>query len=476
MNKNFILGLVFLTLSLSMVQGYVFEFDNNHQLEYDYFMDVGETNRIWFHNNYTNESTIEMTFNATSYPMNWDLATESFYIDVVSSVEDDVSFNVFEFQTNTTHEFPTSSADLEEDFIISNTTSVLSFRYNVTGHDVKTEGHLTCATLKKHNLNRNVVFMVGVDYNNGSGIIWSESNEVTIDDTSYQNYCEVVDVDILNDSFTYYFGLKCKADCTSSKPLYLGVDTNGTRIYDSYYFHNESENGANYTTGNFLISTFEDVEDVLLGNVPGTMRFRIPFWYTFEMWYSNGTGTEPQQYLNDFNYVYVNFRNETFNSVPSTQAVNKFFDKTLGWLPGLDAIYGSSLDTELVMWGDHADGSGSIKLYEAGYYDINLLTHATLGSTWGEEFYKPQQGKIELDNQITYLNITSETNSTILIFADKWEFDKVSVVVNIFKTLIITFAIIVMLGMLTFLPGGSKLVGLAVPIIVALLFKIFGWI
>jgi len=230
---------------------------------------------------------------------------------------------------------------------------------------------------------------------------------------------------------------------------------------------------------NFTVKFTSDIYNCL--NESYEIKFRVPFYLDVKLFETtnNDSSREPQAYTNDFHYVYLELVNVTTGaSVPSDNDVNRFFRSIYSWMPGIDFLYPpDEFDYDIVFWGQYTDGTSRIKVYEEGVYDVNLLTFKIdTGYLWPYEFVKPQFTEIKLDSKVARYNMTTEDSHTIKILVDEWEFNKVDLIINIVKTIVTVLIVLIGLGLLTFLPGGAKLIGAIVPALLLIIAKYMGWL
>jgi len=368
----------------------------------------------------------------------------------------------------------------------------------------------------------NITLINGMNYTLGSNLLDNQSSlSVNYSDYTVGIYtlliesCENETVDKLCGNSTFDIivspfncGLTTGASILEVVPYYVGVDDNGllrvSLVNSSGIYLNDSEVNASIRLDNasyqsmtynatalewYSTLTSSEEEDInvtvffhsdLYACVQETyeLKFREPFYLTIELYELNSSSRDSEQYVNDFHYIYLQKIETDTSSIPTTNQINEFFSSAYSWMPGIDNLYSSdNFDYDVVFWGKYSSGSALIKMYEAGNYDINLLTFKIdNGDNWEYEFFKPQYGDIVLDSTVTTYNLTLESNHTAKILADRWEFDKVSVFVNIAKTILIIIVAVIGLSMMALLPGGAKVIGAVVPVILLALFKYLGWI
>lgn len=293
----------------------------------------------------------------------------------------------------------------------------------------------------------------------------------------------------------YYVGVdeyaKLRISVTNLNGTYLNdsvgqvqITLNESTWYNMTYNSTDKEWVASLTSTieedvNFTVKFTSSIYNCL--NETYDIKFREPFYVDIELYElsKNDSSREPQQYTNDFHYVYMELINvSTGETVPSDSDVNRFFRNIYSWMPGIDIMYpADEFDYDIVFWGKYTDGTARVKMYEEGVYDINLLTFTIDNSAvWSYEFIKPQFSEIKLDSNVARYNMTTEESHTIKVLADKWEFDKIGVMVNIFKTILTVVIIIIGISLVALLPGGAKIIGIALPGLFLILVKYMGWL
>jgi len=309
-------------------------------------------------------------------------------------------------------------------------------------------------------------------YIDGIGGDLNESAEITS--------CGSINDTVINENIPYYVGLN-----EYGKLEVAGVN-DGTYLNDSVVLFQVTFNESTWYNMSFdnttnewfayLSSSIEEDQTALVRmtsslynciNESYLIKFREPYFLTVKLYDSNTTVSNPQPYVNDFNYVYLESHNSTtYMSVPSTNDVSNLMNNFYSFVPGIETLYPSTVDTTLVHWGKYTDGYAVIKLYDLGEYDLYLMSHSISGLNWNYEFFKPQQAEIKVDSRVEkQINITTKGNFTASVYISKFESDKMGYMMNIGYIIVVIIILLMGLGMLMYLPGMSKIVA---PVAVAL--------
>ena len=212
-----------------------------------------------------------------------------------------------------------------------------------------------------------------------------------------------------------------------------------------------------------------------------TMKWRIPFYIDLYLWKKNGNDTTTIPYKNEFAYIYLKNWNTSFtNEIKDIS----YLDEMFSWVP----LYGSIGSTKLpqvinydeVFWAPYSNGKAKIKLYESGNYSMYILTQDIVSNiTWSYEFIRPQTGyenyKGEVTDKMNPLNIMSEEDQTFDIYFSMWEVNKMDILWDFGKWLILIVIWIVLIIVVVNFPGGTR----AAPVVAIsywALLKLLGWI
>lgn len=311
---------------------------------------------------------------------------------------------------------------------------------------------------------------------------------------TYSYYANCTD-GVVSGSVTSSFTVDLASSVTSSLlgdleyPYYMDVNVTETiKFYFSYIssypggimqiwfsgsFYNMTDEGGSLYDINVISHIEEDVpfavyiynttDYILMAN--GTMRWRIPFYETINFWQAdNYTDTSVKQYKNEFQYVYMQFANNTgVNPLPDASYLDSWFN---GWLPFYHNSFtnSSTLDRKLSFWSNYTNGEARVKLYEAGNYTIGIVSMGIMAPLWTEEFIYPQYATKKYSSKILNdnnpVNIGTESNATLDVYVSMWEVNKFNVINNIlYNIAIVVFGVIMFILLFKFAGPGTALIG-----------------
>lgn len=309
-------------------------------------------------------------------------------------------------------------------------------------------------------------------YVDGVGTLQNETTELTT--------CGSINGTTFMEDVPYYIGLN------EYKYLDVALANNGSKLNDSVInvqaslnltaWYNMTYNSSTEDWRIYLTSNETEDAEVFVRmtsasynciNSTYDVKFRIPYWVTVKLYTSNSTSQRtPEAYVNDFNYIYMELHNGTaYSTVPSAYDVSNTMRNFYSFVPGIEILYGKTVDKSIVHWGEYHDGYAVIKLYDLGAYDLFILANSVNGLDWDYEFFKPQYSEIKVDTKIEkQINISSRGNYTASVYISKFEADKIGYLMNIVYLIFIVFGVILALGGIAMLPGMGKIVA---PIIIA---------
>jgi len=436
-------------------------FTTAYSMYYPYFMDINASETI-----YLNGDTLNYTALLNLNGINYNMAkTTNYFSSIVSSaIKEDTPFYISVI--NGSINYQNSSSDKSRESLLRITNNQIYgfyINHSFINHSVgDQETHLLCANLQATTPPyRHITFYAGVKNQSSGKISWSASTSTEVSNTNFQYVCnefrQTYNLNLTND--LEYFAFSC-SDCTIAKPLLLGTDTNLSYLLNTSFTMNNLQSLESsktiYNTFNIMM-TSTDVVDIPLYYYEGVLRFRSPFYVTFNLYHDGINTSLTQPYTNDFQYIFLQ-TDATTNSVSWMDGDWIYFnwiDKLFYNIIGME--YTSStpaIDTTLSFWGNYNNGGATIKLYEADNYSVNLETTKSKSSIpWNYEFIYPQSTGSEYDHKILNLEIVNESTQTITIFIDEYEISSFKFMVNILKNSIL---IILWLALIIIVAIASK--------------------
>ncbi len=217
------------------------------------------------------------------------------------------------------------------------------------------------------------------------------------------------------------------------------LDLNATHSYNLTYVDSDgswqaliSDNASN----DQLLTFKANSKSFKCINTTATIKFRPAFYYTLRFYKGSNltSGVETSPYKNEFQYVYMRFRNTSTSYTDSTIFRDmSYLDRMFKWMPFYQATFTAATDDELTFWARYNNGEARIKLYESPQnYSINLMTDDTYGLTWTDEFTIPQfQDFTWKSKVIDKLRVTGNTDKTLSIYLSRWEAQKFLFIMNV---------------------------------------------
>jgi len=310
-----------------------------------------------------------------------------------------------------------------------------------------------------------ISFVFSVSYS----VQLSYDNFMTVDDVEEIIAYQYVDDSLIQNNDTY------KSLLTIDGISYNMSFDNTTKTY-----------GINVTSGieentNIMVSLTNLSETETYISTNNVIKWRIPFYVDIYLWKKNGNLTTTTSYKNEFAYIYLRNWNTSYtNEIKDIS----YLDDMFSWVP----LYGSVSSTKLpksinyneVFWAPYSNGKASIKLYEKGNYSMFVLTQDIISNiNWSYEFIRPQTGqenyKGEITDKMNPLNIMNEEDQTFDVYFSMWEVNKMDLVWEFGKWILLIVVWICLIFVVATIPGGSQ----AAPIIAVsywVVIKLFGWI
>jgi len=450
---------------------------SDSRAEYPNFFEVGEVEQVKFYDGFDENSSAKIILDGDYSWMTYVPEGSYFYSNISSNVEEDVVVNFVAVDSESSNYNSTYNMTPSDYYDVKLNDTFYVFTQDLINTSMCSQTLVMCANLNSVGQDSEVDYYMAYKKSNVSNYTWFKSDQTIIVPANQEGqYCEGISVECPGGDVNGYIGMKCNnCDPASSKYLQIGVNDVAISKNVSGYVELSNNNTFNDLDEDFTIEFYyksgEDVHHPIHAN----FKFRIPFYIDIDLYKSNASDvSEVERHVNDFNYVYMKKNNGSVNNIPSTNQINSFFSSTLGWMPGIEILYPSVVSNDEVHWAKYQEGTSKIKLYEAGDYGIYILGLSIAGMDWSYEFVKPQYSDIVVDSKVVNINITEESNSSIKVFADRWEYDKFGVVKNLVRTVVIILLMIAGLGLVAALPGGSKLVGVIAPIAVGVALKYMG--
>lgn len=438
-------------------------------LYYDDFMRVNTTETISVHNGGDDCSDrVFVIIEDVEYELEYINSTTQFEIQVTNDIEEDINFTAF--TTNKTGEFGDNTDGSFESFeTITDQTIYTMSRLHEKSHLVGDLATIEICINQTGALNNKVIFVVGNTLNDT--IYWEQSVEYDISGDGQK--CGVLSFEFDRDypeNYTQYGGFYC-SDCNLGSNFDLYLDTTNITT-TSHTFDDINDNTpTNITTGNVAI-TGVGFSYAPADYFSGVMKWRIPFNVTINLYsYGSLNSTQPQPYLNDFNYVILSpegtdtkYGAEFINTIES---INSMF---------YGDAFSKSMNTNLAFWGKYENGEAIITLYEANNYTLKLGVSDTIySSDWKYEFIYPQYSNLKYLSDITEVAIDEEIEQELLIYADKIEIDTFNVVMNFTWAIVIFIVWVVAVGLITYFTNGQiglVVAGSTIPIIIGVIMGI----
>jgi len=168
-----------------------------------------------------------------------------------------------------------------------------------------------------------------------------------------------------------------------------------------------------------------------------TLKIREPFYYTFKFYRSTiNTGNftyATDQYVNDFQYVVLQFADYRPQAFRTTNYLNNFGNLFPFYKP-----INVANDATLSFWAEYQNGQAVVKLYEHQIYSINLLSYKMKGITWSNEFVYPQYSSERyLSTLEKGLDVNKIENITVTAIVSKWEINKVEAFNNLMYWIVV---------------------------------------
>jgi len=186
----------------------------------------------------------------------------------------------------------------------------------------------------------------------------------------------------------------------------------------------------------FYVSAY--APSYLCKNASASTFGRISYYLTIHLYKgaTNTSDTNPVSYKNDFQYVFLQFANDTYGLKSYSPRDLNYLDKWFGWVPyyPTSGVIATSIDTEMAFWDSYSDGVATIKLYEIGNYSVFLMSTDVTGVGWSDEFTYPQYDEEAITNTIkNQLQITEKKDYTIDIYLSAWDVFQFNLWMNLAK-------------------------------------------
>jgi hypothetical protein len=423
MKKSIIIIFLILTMINSVYGSFTCE------TEYDYYMDLNTDEIIKYMPYYSDTTQVRYVVGNSTLNMSYDEDEEYYYIYVNSPNEQDINFYTYEIG-NQSQEFFNHDEEGDTSYILDNNTERVVYKYDqIYRLENGTKSMFVCVTAKSKIVNRNIKLVYGFNYTPGD-INWVESpDNLEINPTDFAIYCDSLNYDIeRSDYYTEWVGFRC-VDCgVLPDTLRIKVD-NTTQPFNtnltSWTFNDADANLTEFN-GNFMIDSIMDCAcNKPEGDCTRTLRFREPFYYTFELYRENnslGIG-DLKPYCNDFSYLYMISEDDE-----DEEWVN-FNTPIIDDLMGIKPSYNYN---NPVFWNYYDDCSAEIKLYELGNYTLNVVSSKVRPPKF-IEFYDWRNTGYKFDEKLMNFEITDKENLTYKVYTSDYEISKMWFALNILK-------------------------------------------
>lgn len=181
-----------------------------------------------------------------------------------------------------------------------------------------------------------------------------------------------------------------------------------------------------------------------------TIRFRQPYWVTFRFYSGVNTSSGAQEYISDFDYVYMYVDETPTNQMKTPSYLGGILD-FMAMMPIVDDWYsahpsdlGFDKDAEFYFWNKYEAGEVTIKLYELQQHQLAILgTDTMIGDvSIYQQFDKPWAGDYKWQTAVTLLDFDDifngePQNATFSIYLKPWEANKAGFFLQLVKWLFI---------------------------------------
>lgn len=214
-------------------------------------------------------------------------------------------------------------------------------------------------------------------------------------------------------------------------------DAEGNPLQGNNTFVQASINGTVYNMTNLttrwsLTLTSNLTEDVLVfvnatndnyacKTTSFVTKWRVPFYVKFQLFKEKINTTDPERYMNDFQYVVLVDNNDQHTLDMTGIAFNNgaiaFSNAITGWLMPAgtsSTISAMPIDNVAYFWGSYDNGEATVKLYEPSNYSVYVMNNKVeypINFFW--EFQRPTTNDPGyLGNVYDNLRVYNDTNLT----------------------------------------------------------------